>query len=272
MCSKAPRSADGDVELRGDGATGHADLVLFGQPAGVGDVARGAEGAAPARRRAPATTGRFSAPPMPYADADHRRAPLRARRRARPRSLRDDADAIGDRDRRRGSTTSARRARRAPHPAAQHAGAHRRHLRLRARGDQRHDAAAESGLVLEHAAFVVERQVDALAGQAEPEPGGDARRDVASEHRRRQDHQPGALALDHRRRAAPRTTPLPARKRVIVGDEHARQRRAPRGVAMACAAAPATDRRARSTRSRRSSGARSRRLVQQLAAAHRAQR
>ena len=62
-----------------------------------------------------------------------------------------------------------------------------------ARRDQRDDAAAEGGLVLQHAALGVDGQIDAFAGEAEPEPRGDARRDVASEHRRRQDHQPGAL-------------------------------------------------------------------------------
>ena len=48
--------------------------ILFGQPAGVGDVAGGAEGAAPSTSAsaldAPADA---PAPPMPYADADHRR-------------------------------------------------------------------------------------------------------------------------------------------------------------------------------------------------------
>ena len=74
------------------------------------------------------------------------------------------------------------------HARRQHAGPHRRHLGSGARGNQGDDAAAERRLVLQHAAVRVDSQVDALSGEAESEARGDARCDVAAEHRRRQQH------------------------------------------------------------------------------------
>ncbi len=154
-------------------------------------------------------------------------------------------------------------------PGVEHARSHRRHLRLRARGDQRHDAAAEGRLVLQDAALVVDGEIDAFAGRAR---GRAARRRAA---RRRGPNtvagritRPGTLA----RRSPPSSSAAndfaageEAHRRAA--DEHAR--RTVRGERLGVRRG-AGARHQRRDRDRRSCGARSLALCSSSTTGHRA--
>ena len=169
--------ADGDVELRRDGAAGETDLILLRQPAEVGHIARGAERRAEEFDERPecVDTQRV-ADTLADADDDLGTVEVGSVRRVGP--ARGDASAwapvrwpvpsvrcarpVSDRP------LAGRASRAAPSP-----------FPVRARQDRRDDAAAERRLVLQQAAVGIETEVDAIPGESEVQPRCHARRQIA---------------------------------------------------------------------------------------------
>ena len=175
-----------DVDPRCDRASGEADLMLLREPAGVRHLPCGGDtrAEAPGERENRRQRGRAA---DPASDAEDERRGVE--RRGKPLGQRTfllHAHARGRHAHRQ--TLHARDAGAIRARGMQNPRPDRRHLGPRVRQDRRDDGAAERRLHLPHAPLAVDVEIDRVAGEPQPEPGRDARREVAAADAGRQQH------------------------------------------------------------------------------------